>query len=525
MRNGVRQRLIITAAAALLLSVSGGSARNWYVSPSGSGAKDGSSPANAFSAVSDGVSSAGPGDSIILAGGTHQVSARVNITASGTAGAPIHLAAENPSTRRAVLDFTSQGFGSSNQGISLKGNYWHIVGLDIMNAGDNGMIVDGGYYDTIEWCSFHENSDAGLQLRHGASHDLVLNCDSWWNYDAPTNGGNADGFAPKLDVGDSVIFRGCRSWGNSDDGWDGYLKTAGTAYPDNMLTIIENCWAFDNGYYHGDPNSPNNSGSMNGNGFKMGGSSTPYVRHPHILRNCLSFFNKAKQFDQNHNMGSMTLFNCTAYSGVNGRNYAITEALTDGILAVKNCISTGGGSVSLLAGDVEATNSWSAGLSVSNADFRSVDTAGVRGPRKTDGSLPDVAFMHLSASSALIDAGTDVGLPFSGAKPDLGAFEFQNSSGAIHKTTSSFFPVKFSQCMRLADSYRIDISYNLPCDACIAIGSYGADGRRIEILQNGKESRGVHHHAIRLPARSLSVGFIKITENGCRAQSKAMVFQ
>jgi hypothetical protein len=48
----------------------------------------------------------------------------------------------------------------------------------------------------------------------------------------------------------------------------------------------------------------------------------------------------------------------------------------------------------------------------------------VFGPRKADGSLPDVKFLHLSAGSTLIDKGTNVGLPFSGKAPDLGAFEF-----------------------------------------------------------------------------------------------------
>jgi hypothetical protein len=44
-------------------------------------------------------------------------------------------------------------------------------------------------------------------------------------------------------------------------------------------------------------------------------------------------------------------------------------------------------------------------------------------PRKPDGSLPDVPMFHPSAASAVIDRGVDVGLPFRGKAPDLGAFE------------------------------------------------------------------------------------------------------
>jgi hypothetical protein len=62
-------------------------------------------------------------------------------------------------------------------------------------------------------------------------------------------------------------------------------------------------------------------------------------------------------------------------------------------------------------------------FTVTNGDFVSIDTAGVRGPRKADGSLPDVDFMHLAQGSDLIDGGTDVGLPYIGTAPDLGYAE------------------------------------------------------------------------------------------------------
>jgi hypothetical protein len=45
------------------------------------------------------------------------------------------------------------------------------------------------------------------------------------------------------------------------------------------------------------------------------------------------------------------------------------------------------------------------------------------GPRQADGSLPVSNFLHLSPSSGLIDKGVDVGLPYLGVAPDLGAYE------------------------------------------------------------------------------------------------------
>jgi len=43
--------------------------------------------------------------------------------------------------------------------------------------------------------------------------------------------------------------------------------------------------------------------------------------------------------------------------------------------------------------------------------------------RQADGSLPVLPNFSLAATSGLIDKGTNVGLPYHGRAPDLGAFE------------------------------------------------------------------------------------------------------
>ena len=49
--------------------------------------------------------------------------------------------------------------------------------------------------------------------------------------------------------------------------------------------------------------------------------------------------------------------------------------------------------------------------------------AGFRGPRNADGSLPNLSFLKLRSGSQMIDRGKDVELPYSGAAPDLGAYQ------------------------------------------------------------------------------------------------------
>lgn len=452
-----------------------------HVSPSGAGAKDGSSASSAFAGPAAAISAASAGDTILLQGGTYALGTRLDIAKSGTAAKSIHLLSENPASKRAVLDFASQGFGSSNQGIKLTGSYWHIKGIDVLHAGDNGMLVYGGAYDTIEWCSFHDNQDAGFQIRAGAHHALILNCDSYNNFDSLSKepGGNADGFAPKLDVGDSVVFQGCRSYDNSDDGWDGYLKTAGTSFPDGMTTILVDCWTFNNGYYHGLPSSKlstANDGNMNGNGFKMGGSDAKDEAHGFVLRRCLSFLNKKKQFDQNNNTGSMTLINCTAYGDGGGDNYALGQNIlkSGARITVENSVNLGGGAATILSGATQATNSWSSGLSASSSDFQSLDTTGVRGPRKSDGSLPDIAFMHLKTGSKLVDAGTKVaGISYGGSAPDLGAFETGTTT-----TLSGLRPATDLRIDRVGGGLRIDGT----AGSRVRVAILSLDGRRIRDL-------------------------------------------
>lgn len=219
----------------------------------------------------------------------------------------------------------------------------------------------------MENCSFFENRDSGVQLSSGASYNRIINCDSYYNAD-PTDYGDAGGFAPKLDVGTDNYFYGCRAWGNCDDG------------------------------------------------------NADQLMHHHTLKNCLAFNNKNKGFDQNNNVGSMTLINCTGF-GNQTANYRIKRELNTGqTLTVINCVSYQGG-VELGTFAIQESNSWLGGFSVTEEDFITLNPEMASAPRQADGNLPEIDFMHLARGSDLIDAGVETGLPFYGEAPDLGAFE------------------------------------------------------------------------------------------------------
>jgi hypothetical protein len=236
---------------------------------------------------------------------------------------------------------------------------------------------------------------------------LILNCDAYRNYDPPI-GGIADEFSAKWTVGPGNVFRGCRAYNNSDDGWDLWMGTGSV--------LIDSCFAFRNGVdsWH--------SGSFdgNGNGFKLGGE---FIAAQHTVKNCVSFDNAGntgRGFDENNNTGGQTLYNCTAYRN-KGNNYHFRNTVVDGQThVIKNCISFEGG-VGISSG-VQDKNSWQV-FTVSSADFKSVNTVSAAAPRNPDGSLPSSLFLRLAHTSSMIDAGVNVGLPYNGRAPDLGAFE------------------------------------------------------------------------------------------------------
>jgi hypothetical protein len=389
-------------------------ATKYFIATDGNDSNSGTELTSPLKSISIAAAKVNAGDTIYVRGGTYAYSSTIYLSNSGTADNPIRL--EGYQGERPLIDFSGTPFGK--RGFNLKGNYWNIKGLDICKAGDNGMIITGAY-NTIEFCSFFENKDTGLQLAGGAHDNKMINCDSYYNAD-PTDYGDADGFACKMDVGTNNYFSGCRAWYNVDDGWDGYMRGN-----DDVSTTLENCWTWMNGYFKdGTDGGP----SANGNGFKMGGSDDKTLKHNFTLTNCVAFDNKANGFDQNSNMGSMILYNCSAFNNLK-KNYYITKLLAAGKEAiVANSVSIDG-SVSLGSFVQQATNSWLAPFDASASDFVSLDTTGVSAPRKADGSLPDVAFMHLADGSDLIDAGTDIGLDYLGAAPDLGAFEFDPGTG------------------------------------------------------------------------------------------------
>lgn len=429
-------RAILRIIGAIALVASGVSAKNWIVSPAGltTGAATKESPLDVYTAVQ----SAAPGDSILLQDGTYDLATTIKIDSlnSGNATQRKYLGAAKGA--RPVFDFSKQAYASSNRGIELKGNYWTIFGIEIKNAGDNGIKLEGNH-NRIERCVFHHNGDSGIQLGFAhetanpdgtrCSYNEIIDCDSYANFDWGTLGGNADGFACKMHNGKGNVFRGCRAWHNSDDGWD--------LYETDWPVEITECWSWHNGdqtdfdsIYLVKAGKKMSSFSGNGNGIKLGGNGTGgSSKGQHVVTRCVAFNNRFKSlkgFDQNSHKGGVIVKNSTAWN--NGYNFMFEDDASGSTNEFSNNVSfspKNGTGWEFSSGAILKNNSWNlTGVTASAADFVDTTEAAAGAPRQADGSLPQNGFARLTKGSGLIDKGTPVGLTFAGAAPDLGAFEY-----------------------------------------------------------------------------------------------------
>jgi hypothetical protein len=459
----MRCRQILFLSLAIVAIFLGGrvsiAASTYYVATTTTGTADGSID-HPYTSISTAITKAVAGDTIYVRGGTYNLSSTLNISSgkSGTAANPYSLLAypgEAP-----ILDFRGETYSASNagqKGISLSASYWHIKGLTVQYAADNGISISGSN-NIVEQVIARQNQDSGFLISgsNQPSNNLLLNCDSYGNFDFGAAGENADGFAVKFrGLGSGNVISGARSYDNADDGFDFWQAEHG-------VTVM-NSWSFHNGVASVFNNPAGYQGD--GNGIKLGHDSGT-----HTLENMLIFSNSANGVDINGNATQLegdppltiphgvTVYNTTAaFNG--GKNFQFDEnptlASPPTTHTLRNNVSYTG-STTVLTGNTADHNTFNgpasspAGLGVSAADFISTSipvmtydnfhAAGTGGdrsgttmptyatgaavaPRQADGSLPPIDFLRLAPGSHLIDAGINVGLPYNGLAPDLGWFE------------------------------------------------------------------------------------------------------
>jgi hypothetical protein len=407
-------------------------AKNIYVAPNGSDAAAGTidSPLATLPAAYKKVAS---GDTVYFRGGTYKVtddqvmkykSPYAYVFALEKAGtASKRTCFMGYPGERPVFDFSALNLNGEHRfaAFYLGADYLHLRNFDIIgvpvrikgHTQSECVSARKGSYCIVENLSMHDNMAIGYYQTAG-SHNLVLNCDAYNNYDAYSEGeygGNVDGFGCHVSKSSEVgnVFRHCRAWRNSDDGFDLI-----NCY---MPVEIDHCFAFFNGYQPtSDPmNTTEFKSAGDGNGIKGGGfgmSDSKQISFPngcpqHYIHHCLAYRNKSNGIYSNHHLGGNRWeYNTSGmnqrhnYSMVNRKGAATTDNVdVDGYghILIGNVSWKGnrGDVTPLDAEKCTLTNNSFApdAFTVADADFVSVSPVSFFASRDAEGNLPEIPFL------------------------------------------------------------------------------------------------------------------------------------
>ena len=453
MRHPTRQ-LIVFALLVLTLSAR---AAVFYVAPAGSDRNPGTE-AQPFATLMRAETAASTGDTVLIRGGTYTLT-NANITRDDglyvyvndfTKPGISYLAQDGETP---VFDFSQvlptarriTAFFIRTNDLVFRG--FHVIGVRVVirtgeatNTQSESFRIRNGSRNRLERLVLRDGMGIGVYIINNSADNLVLNCDAYNNVGLDSlSMGNVDGFGCHTTVGGTGnVFRGCRAWLNSDDGFDLINCTP--------PVLIENCWAAFSGYR----NVALQSGG-DGNGFKAGGygrngSVLPGVIPRHVVRSSLAVYNRASGFYANHHPGGLDFLNNTAFR--NSTNYNFLNVLADNLTdvpgyghVIKNNLSHSPRSTTVSqlnapACDV-AANSFSLSLTATDADFLYTTTntadliTALSAARRADGSLPEIRLLRLRSNSQFVDRGVEVSLPFQRTAPDLGCFELSPFEGWI----------------------------------------------------------------------------------------------
>ena len=334
---------------------------------------------------------------------------------------------------RPVFDFSALMLDGKHRfaAFYLGADYVHLRNFDIVgvpvrikgHTQSECVSARRGSHCIVEDIAMHDGMAIGYYQKRG-SHNLVVDCDAYNNYDDYSEGpygGNVDGFGchvfDTFEVGN--VFRRCRAWRNSDDGFD----LISCAAP----VEIDHCMAFYNGYCP----SSNPADTVNfvsagdGNGFKAGGwgmnkrkTKCPDVCPSHYIHHSLAYRNKAHGFYANHHLAGNIWENNTScgnrsnYNMLNRKNTfeaidvpGYDHSLANNVSWTFTDASLGGHLINIDPDRVTLTNN-SFAPSVSSVEvtaemFVSTSVSLLFTRRLPDGRLPSIDFLRGKAGTIL----------------------------------------------------------------------------------------------------------------------------
>jgi len=459
-------RRILTILLLFISIVSFGQT-NYYVATTGDNGAAGTIGAP-WASFSFAATQTGAGDTVFFRGGTYYETERVFIDSVHCGEEGNRLVYMSYPGEYAIFDFSNYtqapsggpGTNTYSHGILLNIGASFVTLKDftvrkvlqqvpytqafgIYSFASNNVIYDHIIVHDIGGRAFFHETPWGFTYEgyNEPAYDTVryINCDAYQNCDSidsytgmpPTDIGNAaDGFKEYGEAGSVIYYTNCRTWKNSDDGWDGGSGT---------IQYIDNCWSFDNGDLEGD-----------GNGFKLGAHENAALNalDPILttLKNVITAYNRLSGYfwleyeDYYRIQGRM--YNCVSYedggAGITTSNNALpgrenikwqiynslfysSDPTWNAVSAAYKTYTESHNTWDLVPNSFPGWE-WTDTVTFTPiADFVVTDSATImnqlKASRKADGSLPDLTAFRLSGSSDLIGAGKNYGMS---ATPDIG---------------------------------------------------------------------------------------------------------
>jgi len=393
------------------------------------------------------------GDTLYIRGGTYQPTGTFSDAGYGDAFNAVTIHNINGTAlnrivvmgypgERAILDGVNVTQGADTcgrHGIKMTySDYWTFKNFEITRFVQLDGQLGVSPFQTQEHSDYNEfiglkiygNGGSALRIIYDCTGCLVYNCDMYDNYDhlsVPDPGNNSDGIeiADITDTNAVNTIRGCRLWDNSDDGID-LMRNEGKV-------IIDSTWCFYNGV----------TATYPATGFKLGQSTDTITAYSvkRVVTNCIAAYNYSAGIFANVSYQLMEVYNNLVIgNGSHGIHWYIGSEGAPSRIKNNISIYNTDYNYSYIYNSYDFEyNTYSQYDETrpvcDSTDFVTLDTLGMRFSRKANGSLPDINFGKLASTSDMINAGTDVGIDYVGAAPDLGPFEYRAPSLVKAATT------------------------------------------------------------------------------------------
>lgn len=374
---------------------------SYVISPNGNDLSNGTLK-NPFKSLKKATEVAKPTDIIYIRAGVYPIGEKITI--SGKKNHPITF---KPYKNEKVIFQGVYGAdkkydlnrNTRDDTLVITGSWLIFKNLEFRSGATSIYLKSDASHNRFENISIHDNYYAGFIISDGASHNTIINCDSYNNFDSNSYGEHADGFVVvgrkshrKSYAGIGNRFINCRAWGNSDDGFDCWM--AG-----NPVTFI-NCLSFKNGK---DIWNIGKKFKGNGNGFKLGvHNKYGHAQDAHLVLNCRAWKNSSRGFDYNDNEVSTTLFRNIAWK--NGKT-AYKFRLTDHNLIQNIALEP---KRNYISSDVhEEDNSWNRKNYKIEDDIISFDDSSISSARDTNGNIKRDGFLELKENTLFFRESTN----------------------------------------------------------------------------------------------------------------------